>query len=387
LTDHFLRSTIEGGIMARVLVVDDEQNIRIAFQEFLEQVGHKVQTADAAGKAVKLLSRQEFDVVATDIIMPDISGIKLLEFIRKASPGVQVIMITGQPTVETAAEAVRIGAFDYLTKPVSGSILCKAVASAARAKSLIDEKKRLEAENLKYQEKLESLVRARTVKLEDANTQLQREVQERKGAESDLKQNVRKLEQTIVGIIQAMGMVIEKRDTQSAGHQMRVAKLARNIATEMWLTVDQNDAVYAAALIHDLGKIFVPMDILAKATSLTEHEFALIKMHPQAGYDILGKITFPWPIADIILQHHERMNGTGYPQGLSGNDILLEARIIAVADTVEAMSSHRPYRPSLGIEKSLEEILQNKGVFFDENVVDACLKLFQEKRFEFESRN
>lgn len=370
--------------MARVLVVDDEENIRIAFKDFLEQDGHKVQTAAAADKAVKLLKQGEFDVVATDIIMPDISGIKLLEFIRKASPDVQVIMITGQPTTETAAQAVRAGAFDYLSKPVPGSILCKAVANATRAKSLIDEKKRLEAENLKYQKKLESLVRARTVGLEKANKQLKNEMIERKSAESNLEKYVIKLQKSIVGIIQAMGMVIEKRDPNTAGHQMRVAKLAMSIAKEMGLSDDQIDAVYVAALIHDLGKIFIPMDILSKAAPLVEQEFSLMKMHPQIGYDILKKIDFPWPVAEIILQHHERLNGTGYPRGLSGKDILLEAKILAVSDVVEAMSSNRPYRKALGVDKALQEISEKKSLLYDLTVVNSCLKIFKEKAFSFD---
>ncbi|HOI45635.1 MAG TPA: HD domain-containing phosphohydrolase, partial [Candidatus Aminicenantes bacterium] len=139
-----------------------------------------------------------------------------------------------------------------------------------------------------------------------------------------------------------------------------------------------------AGVIHDIGKIAMPAEILAKPTKLTRTEFQLIKDHPKVGYDILKSIEFPWPVAHIVLQHHERMDGSGYPEGLSGDAILIEARILAVADVVEATSSHRPYRPAQGLQKALDEIQKNRGVLYDRNVVDACLKLFKQRRYKFE---
>ncbi len=152
----------------------------------------------------------------------------------------------------------------------------------------------------------------------------------------------------------------------------------------MGIPKDQIEGVRMAGMIHDLGKISVPAEILSKPTRLTDIEFALIKTHSQIGYDILQDIDFLWPIAQMVLQHHEKMNGSGYPQGLSGEDILPESRILCVADVVEAMASHRPYRPALGIEKALKEIQQNRGTLYDPEVADACLKIFNEKGFEFE---
>jgi len=180
-----------------------------------------------------------------------------------------------------------------------------------------------------------------------------------------------------------MAFAVESRDPYTAGHQRRVADLAHAIGSEMGLSEERLVGIRMGGIIHDLGKISVPAEILSKPSRLNEHEFGMIKLHPQVGYDILKKIDFPWPIAQMVYQHHERMDGSGYPQGLSGKKILLEARILAVADVVEAMASHRPYRPALGIDKALEEILKNKNVFYDPEVVDACLKLFKEKGFEF----
>ena len=178
-------------------------------------------------------------------------------------------------------------------------------------------------------------------------------------------------------------MLVETKDPYTAGHQERVSQLAKAIAKEMGLTEDRQDFVKTASIIHDLGKVSVPSELLSKPTKLSELEFNIIKVHSQAGYNILKDIDFPWPVADVVLQHHERMNGSGHPQGLKGESILLEARILSVADVVEAISSHRPYRPSLGIIFALDEISKNKGILYDANVVDACLKLFQKKNFIF----
>ncbi len=211
-----------------------------------------------------------------------------------------------------------------------------------------------------------------------------RDITEKKKTEEELKSSMDKLKRALEGTIQAMAKTVEMRDPYTAGHQQRVSNLARAIAREMGLSKENIDEIGLAAIIHDIGKIYVPAEILSKPGKITEIEFNLIKTHTQVGYDILKTIEFTWPIAQIIQQHHERMNGSGYPLGLAGKDILLEARILAVADVVEAMSSHRPYRPSLGIEKAIEEISCNRGVLYDSDVADACLRLFQKKEFEFD---
>ncbi len=151
----------------------------------------------------------------------------------------------------------------------------------------------------------------------------------------------------------------------------------------MNLSPDQVEGIYMTAILHDIGKISVPAEILTKPGRLNEIEMNMLRTHPEVGYDILKRIDFPWPLAKVVLQHHERMDGSGYPKGLKGDEILLEAKIIGIADVVEAMSSHRPYRPALGIDKALEEISKNKGILYDPEVVDACIKLFKEKGFKF----
>ncbi|WP_345991716.1 HD domain-containing phosphohydrolase [Sulfurimonas sp. HSL-1716] len=193
------------------------------------------------------------------------------------------------------------------------------------------------------------------------------------------------LRESLEQSIQTIAATLEARDPYTAGHQRRVSELAVAIASEMGLSEDQIKGISFAAMIHDLGKIHVPAEILSKPTRLNELEYKLIQMHPQTGYDILKEIKFPWPIADIILQHHEKIDGTGYPQGLKGDEILIESKIVALADVVEAMSSHRPYRPSLGIEAALDEIKRGKGSLYDSAAVDTCLKLFYEKKFAFSS--
>jgi len=210
-----------------------------------------------------------------------------------------------------------------------------------------------------------------------------RDVTDRKKAEEDAQETMKKLRKVLGGTIDAIALTVEARDPFTSGHQRRVADLARTIATKMELPKDLIEGVRSAGVIHDLGKIGVPAEILSKPSKLSDTEFNLIKIHPQIGYDILKDIDFPWPIASIVQQHHERMDGSGYPLGRSDGEILLEARILAVADVVEAMSSHRPYRPSLGLESALEEISRNKGTLYDPAVVDTCLRLFQENKYEF----
>ena len=208
-----------------------------------------------------------------------------------------------------------------------------------------------------------------------------RDVTERKKAEVELQQTLDSLKRAVGTTIQVLVSASESKDPYTAGHQKKSADLARAIATEMGLSQDKIEGIRMAGIIHDIGKLSIPASILSKPTKLTEIEFSLIKEHARSGYEMLKDVESPWPLAEIVYQHHERMNGSGYPRNLKGDEILMESRILAVADVVDAMASHRPYRPTLGIEAALEEIEKNKGILYDASVADACLRLFREKRF------
>jgi PAS domain S-box-containing protein len=191
----------------------------------------------------------------------------------------------------------------------------------------------------------------------------------------------KQLRKELEGTVQAVSAMVEMRDPYTAGHERRVAELAVAIAKEMGLPEERVRGIHLAGTIHDVGKIQVPAEILSKPGRLNEVEYSLVRQHPQTGYEILKDIEFPWPIAQMVLQHHERLDGSGYPQGLEGDAILLDARILGVADVVEAMASHRPYRPGLGVSAALDEVRKNRGTYYDANVVDACVRLFEEKNY------
>ncbi|MFA5453768.1 MAG: HD domain-containing phosphohydrolase [Sulfurimonas sp.] len=191
-----------------------------------------------------------------------------------------------------------------------------------------------------------------------------------------------RLDKSLDHAVAAIAATVEMRDPYTAGHQRRVSKLAAAIASEIGLPAEQIEGVRIAGTVHDIGKIHIPAEILSNPGKLSDAEFSIIKTHPQAGYDILHTIDFPWSVAQIVLQHHEKMDGSGYPNGLKGEDILIEARILCVADVVEAMTSHRPYRPGFGIFPALQEIARNKGMLYDQNVAKATLSLFLEKMYE-----
>ena len=210
-----------------------------------------------------------------------------------------------------------------------------------------------------------------------------RDITKRKKAEEDLQNSNEKLRRLMEETVNGLMSAVEMRDPYTAGHQRRVAELATAIGDELRLNTDKLDGLRIAALIHDIGKIHVPSEILSKPGKLTDIEFTIMESHAQAGYDVLKSIDFPWPIAKTVLQHHEKMNGSSYPNGLFGEEIILEARILCVADVVEAMSSHRPYRPALGLDKAVEEITKNKGILYDPVIVDACVEVIKDKHFKF----
>jgi putative nucleotidyltransferase with HDIG domain len=210
-----------------------------------------------------------------------------------------------------------------------------------------------------------------------------RDITYRLQIEDEREDSLKKVQKTLDGTVTALASLSEKRDPYTAGHQQRVAQLACAIAHEMKSSQNVIEGLKVIGCLHDIGKMAIPAELLCKPCQLNKYEFNIIKVHPQNAFDILKDIEFPWPVAKAILQHHERLNGTGYPSGSSGNDIILEARILAVADVTEAIMSHRPYRPALGVEKALEEISRNSGFLYDQHIVNACLTLFKKRSFDF----
>ena len=217
-----------------------------------------------------------------------------------------------------------------------------------------------------------------------AAREVMRDITVRKRAEEAARNGTLKLIKAMEDTLQAMAMIVEMRDPYTAGHQRRVAQLACAIAGEMGLSPDRVTGLRLAGLIHDIGKVRVPAEILTNPNVLSAAEMTIIQMHPTLGYDVLKTLDLPWPVAQVVNQHHERMNGSGYPLGLVGNDIIREARILAVADVVEAIASHRPYRPARGIDEALDEVSKQKNTLYDAEVVDSCIKVFREQGFKFQ---
>lgn len=342
--------------MATIMVVDDEKSIRSTFEIFLSKEGHQVFTAGDVSEAIKIFESRPLDLIITDIIMPKSSGIDLLHIVKSQNPSISVIIMTGEPTIETAKEAVKNNADDYLIKPVPKDILIRTASNALEKKKLTDEKNKLEVENAKYRANLENLVSQRT----------------------------EALGQAVSGTIEAIAKILEHKDPYTAGHEKRVGFLSFAIAKKMKLSEEDQSRIYFAGYLHDIGKLLIASEILAKPGKLTQGEFCVIKEHVNSGYDLVKNIKLPWSIKDIILQHHERMDGSGYPNGLKGDQILLEARILAVADVIEAMTSHRPYRPGYGIEIALEEIKKNMGKLYDEQISEVAIELFEKDYYDFE---
>lgn len=339
--------------MSRVLIVDDEKSIRITLCEFLKKEGFEADSASDAQTASQMMDAKEYDVIVTDIIMPRISGIELLTKIREKSQTIQIIIMTGEPTVDTAVKAVQKGVSDYLTKPISRESLLRAVGHAAQIKQLSDEKAILEKQNQRYQRSLEESVKQRTAALQNA----------------------------MESIISLLSSVVEIRDPYTAGHQRRVGNLSAAIGEKMKLNSQTVEYIRIIGYIHDIGKIVVPTEILSKPGSLTPLEMEMIKTHPTNGYEMLSKVDLPDLIGKAIYQHHEHFDGSGYPNKLKAQEISIEARIITVADVVEAMMSHRPYRPALGLQAALEEIQQMAGIYYDIEVVSACVELFHKDNY------
>lgn len=334
----------------RVLVIDDDPHSLEFLSEILAGENLKVLSAGSGRSAMEAITTKAPSLILLDINMPGIDGFEICEKLKADVRycGIPIIFVSGVHNHKEKIRGFDLGAVDFISKPYHADELIARVRT------------HLELNRLRT--KLEAEVALRT---------------------KELFHSFKQMRKVLEAIVNAMAVIVETRDPYTAGHQRRVSQLSLSIAEEMKLDKEVIEGLQMAAAIHDIGKISIPAEILTKPSKLTDMEFNLIKDHPRAGYAILKDIEFPWPIARVVLEHHERLDGSGYPQGLKGRDMLLESRILAVADVVESMASHRPYRPGMGIDTALDEIENNRGILYDADVVDVCLRLFQEGRYSF----
>lgn len=330
----------------RVLLVDDEPNVLKAYHRLLHGA-YNIHLAENGIAALEMIKNHAaFAVIISDYKMPIMDGIEFFSQVRQISPSSIRIMLTGKADLQTAINAINNGAvFKFLTKPCSHEQIRYAIEEAIEQHELLFcSGERVEKEIMKTSQ--ETMMR---------------------------------------NSLAAITLMLSKRDAYTAQHQNRVAKLAHSIAQKMEIKGERLDIIHTAAKVHDVGKVFIPADILTRPGRLDDIEYMLIKTHSQNGYEILKLLDLHLPIARIVLQHHERLDGSGYPQNLTGHEIMLEARILAVADVMEAMHSHRPYRPAIGATLAMQELTENRGLLYDQAAVDACLELFTRDRFSFDN--
>ena len=379
-----------------ILIVEDSRLQAETLAQILLQEGYTVKTAPDGLEGLSMFAQSQPNLVISDVWMPKMNGYELCRALKndKTAKSIPIILLTSVSKFENILNGLNAGADYYLTKPYSKSLLLSMVKSIFSKLEVnhgggnghvLDElvpgislssRQILNFlystyENVLYQNETLAQTKQELVRL---NSRLEERVKEK----------TESIKKTLNGIVIALSTAVEIRDPYTAGHQSRVAQLAGAIGRQLGLCEEHCEGIRVTGLLHDIGKIIVPAEILCKPSRLTEYELHFIKAHPQAGYDILKGIEFPWPIATAVIQHHERINGSGYPSGLTGREIIIEAKILAVADVIESMASHRPYRPSRGIEPALEEISRNKGALYAAEVVDASLRLFREKGFKFE---
>ncbi|MBD3368577.1 MAG: response regulator [Candidatus Eisenbacteria bacterium] len=325
----------------RILVVDDEAPIREIISRKLSADGYEMNDASEAETALKELSREDYDCVLSDIHMPGMDGVELLRRIRVTDQDIAVILITGAPDMEAALEAMRLGAYDHLSKPLNLSELALTVERAI-------EKKRLVEENRAYQRDLESMVRERTQQLAEANEEVKR---------------------LFMSSIKALAQALEAKDEYTQGHSARVAELGVEIARYVSLPDREIQNIWLAGLLHDIGKIGIRENVLNKPGKLDPDEWESVQQHPVVAGRILGPIEELGDVIDIVVHHHERFDGSGYPEGLKGSDIPLGARILSVADAYDALTSKRPYRDALPDAEAVSILEDASSTQFDPVIV------------------
>jgi putative nucleotidyltransferase with HDIG domain len=348
---------------ARILIVDDEAPVRSMMGSTLERLGYDVQSAASGHAAMEIMERNTFDLVLADIVMEDGSGIALLDRVHGRQPQLPVVMVTAVHDISVAIDAMRRGAFDYVLKPFEREHLVSTVERALAHRRVL-------RENHKYQQNLEEVVRART---------------------EMLRQAMENLEHSYDVTLEALGDALDLKDSETEGHSKRVTAYTIALARAMGIAPAEIKVIARGAFLHDIGKMAIPDEILRKTGQLTPEEQEVMREHCTRGYNMLRKIPFLAGAAEIVFSHQERYDGSGYPNGLRGNEIPIGARIFAVADTLDAMTSNRPYRKAGSFERAREEILRCSGTQFDPGVVEALLampsELWQELRSEITNQH
>lgn len=360
--------------MARILVVDDHADARYLLSSIFASRGHEVIEASNGAEGLRAAEQHRPAVVVSDVLMPVMDGFEFCGRLREM-PGLRDVPFVFYTATYTRPDerrfALSVGANLYFEKPTDPSQLLGTVESLLEggdgAKPKIAQMPREE-----FEERHLSIVQ----------NKLEQKVAELERANTELRAGEARLRQTMTGFVSTIDRIIEYRDPYTAGHERRVGLLAAAIGREMGLEASRVEGLMYGGFVHDVGKIFAPAEILTRPGRLNDMEMAIVRAHSRVGHDILKDVEFPWPIAQMALHHHERWDGSGYPDGLAGEAILLEARVLAVADVVESMASHRPYRPSLGLDAALAEIEAWSGKRYDPAAAAACLRLFREQGYQ-----
>lgn len=347
-----------------VLVLDDEEAVRQSLTDALQSASHSVEQASSVEAAIGALGKKSFALILTDLIMPGNNGLTLLEYVQRHHRDVPVVMVTGVHDISVALEAIRMGAYDYLLKPFQREQLLAVVARAL-------EKRRLELENLAYRNELESLVKARTDLLDGTMADLKRALADRERAMAEL-------ERSYDITLEALGNALDLKDAETEGHSKRVTAFTMAIGHALGLPDERRKVIGRGAFLHDIGKMAIPDAILRKPGRLTPEEQAVMREHCLLGYQMLRKIPFLHEPAEIVYSHQEHFDGNGYPRGLRGEQIHLGARVFAVADAFDAITSDRPYRAAQSMSSARREIEKNSGTQFDPNVVNVFLSISTE---------